>query len=168
MQWRSSLPVVLGAIAVWVAPAVAAGPGDDTNTPGRDDLDSYPLADGLSKGAYGSLTPQGPNFFGYWLYFKTADGRSCGLAPNGGPIGCDNVPSDAPEGTNQIFADAGHAAAYRHSSTPTFSRDVAVLPAGQRVQTVGASCAVDYQGAVHCQTEGNHGFILSTDHGVLW
>ena len=49
-----------------------------------------------------------------------------------------------------------------------FSRDVAVLPAGQRVQTVGASCAVDYQAAVHCQTQGNQGFILSIDRGVLW
>jgi len=36
------------------------------------------------------------------------------------------------------------------------------------VQTLGAACAVDYQGAVHCQTEGNHGFILSADHGALW
>ena len=157
----------LGGIAIWAAPAVAALPGDD-NTPPGDDLDSYPLAAGLSKGYYGSLTPQTPNFWGYWLYFKTPDGRSCGIAPNGGPIGCDAVPSDAPPGTNQTFADATLPAEYRHSDTPIFTRDVPVLPAGQRVQTLGASCAVDYQGAVHCKTEGNHGFILSADHGALW
>lgn len=33
----------------------------------------------------------------------------------------------------------------------TFTRDFPVLPAGRRVQTLGAACAVDYQGAVHCQ-----------------
>ncbi|KZS73587.1 hypothetical protein A4G29_07920 [Mycobacterium kansasii] len=93
---------------------------------------------------------------------------SCGLAPNGGPIGCDMVPADAPPGTNQTFADAAHPAGYRQSNTATFTRDVPVLPAGQRVQTLGASCAIDDTGAVHCQTQGNHGFILSAGHGVLW
>ncbi|OOK80963.1 hypothetical protein BZL29_2653 [Mycobacterium kansasii] len=142
-------------------------PGDDNPSP-RDDLDRYPLAAGLYEGVYGSLTPQTPNFWGYWLYFKTPGGWSCGLAPNGGPIGCDMVPADAPPGTNQTFADAAHPAGYRQSNTATFTRDVPVLPAGQRVQTVGASCAIDDTGAVHCQTEGNHGFILSASHGVLW
>lgn len=154
-------------MAISVAPAVAAPPGDDNASP-VDDLDSYPLAGGLSDGDYGSLVPGTPNFWGYWLYFKTPAGWSCGLAPNGGPVGCDMVPTDAPPGTDQTFADTAHAAEYRQSNAPLFTRDVPVLPAGQRLQTLGASCAVDVQGAVHCQTQGNHGFILSADHGVLW
>ncbi len=140
------------------APPAAAAPGDD-NAPPVDDLDIYPLA----SGTYTS----GSSYFS-WVYFTTPDGRSCGIAPNGGPIGCDAVPADAPPGTNQTFADATQRARYRHSDTPIFTRDFPVLPAGQRVQTLGAACAIDHQGAVHCQTQGNHGFILSTDHGVLW
>ncbi|ARG71037.1 hypothetical protein B1T47_20645 [Mycobacterium kansasii] len=166
-SWRYWLLAGLGMTVISVAPAVAGPPGDDNPSP-RDDLDRYPLAAGLYEGVYGSLTPQTPNFWGYWLYFKTPGGWSCGLAPNGGPIGCDMVPADAPPGTNQTFADAAHPAGYRQSNTATFTRDVPVLPAGQRVQTVGASCAIDDTGAVHCQTEGNHGFILSASHGVLW
>ena len=76
--------------------------------------------------------------------------------------------ASAPPGTNQTFADAAHPAGYRNSHDSIFTRDVPVLPAGQPVQTLGAGCAVDYQGAVHRQTEGNHGFILSADRGVLW
>lgn len=49
-----------------------------------------------------------------------------------------------------------------------FTRSYPVLPRGQRVQTLGAACAVDDAGAVHCQTQGNHGFILAADTGVLW
>ena len=151
----------LGGIAIWVSPAVAAQPGDDIN--------SYPLADGLSKGYYGSVSPPGTSNFPYGsLYFTAPNGWSCGIAPNGGPIGCDAVPSTAPPGTNQTFADASLPAEYRHSDAPIFTRDAPVLPAGQRLQTIGASCAVDYQGAVHCKTEGNHGFVLSADAGVLW
>jgi hypothetical protein len=142
-------------MAISVAPAVAA-PGDDNNPP-VDNLDDYPLAPGTYTTSYRS-----------WVYFTTPDGRSCGLAPNGGPVGCDAVPADAPPGTNQTFADAAHPAQYRHSDTKTFTGNTKVLPAGYRVQTLGGACAVDNQGAVHCQTEGSHGFILSADHGVLW
>lgn len=165
LSWRF-LAAGLGLMAISVAPAAAA-PGDD-NAPPVDDLDGYPVATGQDQGVYGGLSPGKPNFWGYWLYFKTPDGRSCGLAPNSGPIGCDAVPADAPPDTNQTYASGATAAEYRQSSTPTFTRDVPVLPAGQRLQTLGATCAVDLQGAVHCQTAGNHGFILSTDHGVLW
>lgn len=140
--------------------------GDDA--PPVEDLDVYPLAVGQEAGDYGALSPGQPNFWGYWLFFKTPDGRSCGLAPNSGPIGCDAVPADAPPGTNQTYASGATAAEYRWSRTPTFTKDVPVLPAGQRLQTLGATCAVDQQGAVHCRTAGNHGFILSADHGVLW
>ncbi|MBI2698726.1 hypothetical protein [Mycobacterium gordonae] len=154
-HWQFGALAMLGAVAISIAPADAA-PGDD-NTPPVDDLDGYPLA----SGTYSSSSFS-------WVYFTTPDGRYCGIAPNGGPIGCDTVPADAPPGTNQTFADATHPAQYRHSDTKTFTRNFPVLPAGYRVQTMGAVCAVDNQGAVHCQTEGNHGFILSTEHGVLW
>lgn len=120
---RSVLVAALGVMAISVAPAGAAPPGDD-NAPPADDLDGYPIAAGQDEGLYGGLSPGKPNFWGYWLYFKTPDGRSCGLAPNSGPIGCDAVAGDAAPGTNQ--------------------------------------------GAVHCQTAGNHGFTLSADDGVLW
>ena len=154
-HWQFGALAMLGAVAISIAPADAA-PGDD-NTPPVDDLDGYPLA----SGTYSSSSFS-------WVYFTTPDGRYCGIAPNGGPIGCDTVPADAPPGTNQTFADATHPAQYRHSDTKTFTRNFPVLPAGYRVQTMGAACAVDNQGAVHCQTEGNHGFILSIEHGVLW
>ncbi len=72
-----------------------------------------------------------PIFWGYWLYFKTPGGWSCGLAPNGGPIGCDAVSASAPPGTNQTFADAAHPAGYAFADS-IFTRDVPVLPAGQR------------------------------------
>lgn len=153
-RWRFGVLAALGAMTISVAPAGAA-PGDDNGPP--DNLDGYPLAPGTYTTSYRS-----------WIYFTTPDGRSCGLAPNGGPVGCDAVPADAPPGTNQTFADAMHPAEYRHSDTKTFTSNLGVLPAGYRVQTLGGACAVDKQGAVHCQTEGNHGFILSTDHGVLW
>ncbi len=160
------LLAALTVMAISAAPASAA-PADG-NGPPAEDLDRYPIAAGQDEGAYGSLSPGGSNFWGYWLYFKTPDGRSCGLAPNSGPIGCDAVPADASPGANQTYASGATAAEYRQSSTPTFTRDVPVLPAGQRLQTLGATCAVDEQGVVHCQTAGNHGFVLSTDHGVLW
>ncbi len=166
LRWRST--VVAGSIVmvVFAAPA-SAGPGDQ-NAPPAEDLDVYPIAAGQDAGDYGGLSPGKPNFWGYWLFFKTPDGRSCGLSPNSGPIGCDAVPADAPPGTNQTYASGATAAEYRQSNAPTFTKDVPVLPAGQRLQTLGAVCAVDQQGAVHCQAAGNHGFILSTDHGVLW
>ncbi len=161
---RSWFLAGLVSVAMAVAPAVAAVPGDAP----PDDISGYPFAPGLDRGDYGGLSPGAPNFFGYWLYFTTPDGRSCGLAPNGGPVGCDAVPADAPPGVNQTVATAWHPAQYQHSDSATFTRAVAVLPAGRRLQTLGASCAVDDRGAVHCQTEGNHGFILSTAHAVLW
>ncbi len=156
--WRWAFAAALAAAAVSIAPAAAA-PGDDSPSP-ADDISGYPLAEG-------DFTNYGSSFF-YWVYFKTPDGWSCGMAPNGGPIGCDAVPADAPAGTNQTYASASVAANYRHSDTATFTRDFPVLPAGRRVQTLGAACAVDDQGAVHCQTGGGHGFILTVDRGVLW
>lgn len=153
--WRWWIVAAALVAAASGAPAGAA-PSDDTGPPGED-LDSYPLADGTYQaGSFG------------WTFFTTPDGRSCGMAPNGGPMGCDAVPGDAPPGTNQTFVDATQAATYRYSNSPMFTRSYPVLPRGQRVQTLGAACAVDDAGAVHCQTQGNHGFILAADTGVLW
>lgn len=146
-----------GLFAASVAPAMAA---PDDNTQPVDDIDIYPLAEG-------DFTVTGPADFG-WVFFQTSDGRSCGIAPNGGPVGCDAVPTGAPPGTNQIVATGWSAAEYRASQIATFTRDAPVLTEGQRVETLGAGCAIDYQGAVHCQTQGNHGFILSADDAVLW
>lgn len=59
-------------------------------------LRDYPLA----QGRYSS--PDRGDF--YAAFFKTPDGRSCGISPNGGPTGCDAVPIDAPPGTNETVA----------------------------------------------------------------
>ena len=154
---RLRIVVALSGMAI-TATAAAAAHADDT-TPPPDDLDGYPMASGNYQSS--------PPFYG-WVFFTTPDGRSCGIEPNGGGVGCDAVPSDAPPDTNQTFADAADSAQYRFADTLTFTRGAPVLPAGQRVQTMGGVCAVDLQGAVHCATQGNHGFILSTDSGVLW
>jgi len=152
---RLWMVVGLSGMAISVA-AAAAAQADDTIPP-DDDLSSFPLAAGNYAGSsYG------------WVFFTTPDGRACGIAPNGGPIGCDAVPADAPPGTNQTVADAADPAQYLFSDTPIFTPGAPVLPVGQRVQTMGGVCAVDLQGAVHCATQGNHGFILSTNTGVLW
>ena len=156
------MAVGLSGMAISVGPA-SVGPAvvayaDDTIPP-VEDLTSFPLAPGNYQSS--------PPYYG-WVFFTTPDGRSCGIEPNGGGVGCDAVPLDAPPGTNQTFADAADPAHYRVSDAFIFTRDAPVLPAGQRVQTMGGSCAVDFQGAVHCATQGNHGFILSTTTGVLW
>lgn len=140
--------------------AAAAGAAPDDGPQPVDSIDGYPLADG-------NYAVSGPSNYG-WVFFRTPGGWSCGIAPNGGPVGCDAVAADAPEGVNQLVATGWSAAQYRYSPTATFTRDAPLLPAGQRVETVGAGCAVDYQGSVHCQTQGDHGFILSTDDAVLW
>ncbi|KUH94297.1 hypothetical protein AU189_04120 [Mycolicibacterium acapulense] len=128
--------------------------------PGADAIDDYPVAQGF----YRPGPP--PN---YHVFFKTPDGLSCGIGPNGGPIGCDGVPLGAPPGTNQTFLISGGPAEYRHSPTPTFTREgVDVLPAGYRLENWGASCGVGYQGTVTCKTYGDHGFTISSVCGVLW
>nr|WP_090341948.1 hypothetical protein [Mycolicibacterium malmesburyense] len=128
--------------------------------PAADTIDDYPVAQGF----YRPGPP--PN---YHVFFRTPDGLSCGLGPNGGPIGCDGVPMDAPLGTNQTFLTSGGPAEYRHSPTPTFTREgVDVLPAGHRLENWGASCGVGHQGTVTCKTYGGHGFTISSVYGVLW
>ncbi|MGY1993866.1 hypothetical protein [Mycolicibacterium fortuitum] len=126
--------------------------------PGIEDINGYPIA----EGDYSSPT----DFYG--VFFRTPDGRHCGIGPNGGPVGCDAVPADAPAGTNQIFVNSGAPAAYRHSDTASFTREVDVLPEGHRLENWGASCGVGYQGTVTCKTYGEHGFVLNATYGVLW
>lgn len=141
-----------------VALDVAAAPAAAEPPPGIDQIDSLPLAEGNYTTA--------DDF--YQVFFKTPDGRGCGIGPNGGPVGCDASPLDAPSGTNQTVVNSGAPAEYRHADTPSFTREVDVLPRGHRLENWGASCAVGYHGAVTCKTYGHHGFSISADYGVLW
>ena len=134
------------------APQAAADP------PPVEDIHGYPIA----VGRY--TTPQ--DF--YYVFFKTPDGRSCGIGPNGGPVGCDAVPTQAPQGTNQTVVNPWAPAEYRHSDTASFTRDVDVLPEGQRLENWGATCAMAHRGIVHCETYDSHGFLLASSYGELW
>jgi len=148
--WAASGLCVLAAVP---APVAGAQP-----PPGVAETATYPLA----QGRYTS-----PTDF-YWVFFKTPDGRSCGIGPNGGPVGCDAVPVDAPEGVNQTVVNSWGPAEYRHSDAATFTRDVDVLPEGHRLENWGAGCAVGLQGTVKCTTYGQHGFILSAVYSEFW
>ncbi|BDB43811.1 MULTISPECIES: hypothetical protein [Mycobacterium] len=125
---------------------------------GADAIDAYPLAQGHFSSA-GDF---------YWKFFKTPDGRSCAIAPNGGVSGCDAVPIVAPAGTNQTVVSSWAAAQYRHADPPGFARDVDVLPEGQRLENWGTTCGVGYQGTVTCKAPGSHGFILASTYAALW
>jgi hypothetical protein len=54
-----------------------------------------------------------------------------GFLPNGGPVGCDAAPRDAPTGSNQTVVNSWGPASYAHSDEPSFTRDVDVLPEGE-------------------------------------
>ncbi len=150
---RIATAVGLVAYLFAAAPVVAAEP-----PPGADDIDDYPVA----QARYTK-----PTDF-YFVYFKTPDGRSCGIGPNGGLVGCDAVPKDAPAETNETVVNSWGPAEYRHSDTASFTRDVDVLPEGYRLENWGASCGVGHQGTVHCKTYNEHGFVISSVYGVLW
>ncbi|BBY52885.1 hypothetical protein H7J07_16230 [Mycobacterium koreense] len=155
MRYPASIAAAVAALALTVTPEAGADPPPDL-----PDIGAYPIAEG-------HFSSEAPEDF-YWKFFRTPDGRHCGIGPNGGPVGCDAVPYDAPAGTNQTIVASYQAAEYRHSDTARFTRDVDVLPEGHRLENWGASCAVGYQGAVTCQTYGEHGFVLSNAYGVLW
>ena len=138
--------------------ALSTTPLADADPPPEEDIRSYPIA----AGHYSN-----PTDF-YFVFFKTPDGRSCGIGPNGGPVGCDAVPADAPSGTNQTVVNSWAPAEYLYSNTASFTRDVDVLPKGHRLENWGASCAVGFDGAVHCETYNHHGFMLSAADGQLW
>ena len=148
----------LGSVVATLALASVAAPAAAVAEPpiGADAIDDYPIAEGnYTTGEFAQV------------YFRTPDGRHCGIGPNGGPVGCDAVPVDTP-GFNQTVVMPGTPATYRYSETPTFTRDVDVLPDGHRLENWGASCGVGYQGTVTCHTYGDHGFTLSGLYSVLW
>jgi hypothetical protein len=167
MHLRSAALTVLSAAALVAAPAAGADPPPDRN--------DYPLA----QGNYTTQADPG------WVYFivefggKPADYHDffgCGVGPDG-TVGCDRVPQPdrypalfvtypAP-GTNQTVATGWEAASYRFSATPTFTRDVDVLPEGRMLVNGGAKCKRGYQGSMSCRT-GEHGFVLSMTWGENW
>jgi hypothetical protein len=132
--------------------AIASGAPLPDIPPPANGLDQWPLARGRFT------TPTDPG----WIYFRTPTEKegvysfSCGIAPGGTLAGCDFVPGDAPEGTNQTIVDAA-GARYVHSDTPTFTRDVDALWAGERLESGPAACGSTYQGAVTCRI-GDHKF----------
>jgi hypothetical protein len=157
-------PCVTSAIAVLSA-ALVAPPSAAADPPPDGGRDPYPLA----QGNYTTAGDVG------WIFFKTPWRESsfgCGIGPDG-TVGCDAVPTptqigDAPPivvppGANQTIATPHEAAVYRYSATPTFTRNVDVLPEGHQLVNGDASCAVGYQGSVGCKT-GEHGFV----HYSIW
>ena len=150
---RAVIVAAVAFVGLCGAQQAAAEPPHD-----RNDIRDYPKAEGNDS----TNTDYGHKFF------KTPDGRHCGIGPNGGPVGCDAVPTDAPPGTNQVVVNSWGPAEYRHSDTPSFTRDVDVLPEGYRLENWGATCAVEHQGTVHCETYDNHGFVVAATYGVLW
>jgi hypothetical protein len=96
--------------------------GPSRPAPGVEDIHDLPIA----QGRY--TTPAQGDF--YRVYFKTPDGRFCGILPNGGPVGCDAAPRDAPAGSNQTVVNSWGPATYGHSEESSFTRDVDVLPEG--------------------------------------
>ncbi|WP_133056227.1 hypothetical protein [Mycolicibacterium tusciae] len=132
--------------------AIATGAPLADIPPPADGLDQWPLA----RGRFTTPSDSG------WIYFRTPTEKEgvysyfCGIAPGGTLAGCDFVPDSAPEGTNQTIVDST-GARYVHSDTPTFTRDVDALPAGERLESGPAVCGATYQGAVTCRI-GDHKF----------
>ncbi|MCV7171698.1 hypothetical protein H7I41_17420 [Mycobacterium manitobense] len=153
-----SASALIAVAGVWGAPVAVAQPPPGVPPPGVAAVDAYPLA----EGRYTTTDDYG------WVYFKTPDGRSCGVGPNGGPVGCDAVALDAPAGLNQTVVNPWGPGQHRRSTATTFTRDVDVLPEGHRLENMGASCAMGFQGAVTCQTYGQRGFVLSALYTVFW
>lgn len=154
MMYRVAGILIAAVVAIVLAPVSRADP-----PPEADLIDAYPQA----KGRY---SVPGET---YWQYFRTPDGRACGIAPNDGTSGCDAVPSDAPDGTNQTVVSGWTPGQYRYSNVPRFNRNVDVLPEGQKLVIRGTVCAVAPQSTVICKlTTGSHGFVLAQSYGILW
>ena len=134
----------------------------DSNDRVHSDIEGYSPA----RGRYTTADDPG------WVFFKTENIKGvpsefCGIGPNGTLAGCDLVPGkDVPEGMNQTVVEAGTPAHYARSDTPSFTRDVDVLPQGHRLDHGQASCGRGYQGTIHCVI-GDHSFVVSSDYGVL-
>ncbi|MFF2087913.1 hypothetical protein ACFVVM_29385 [Nocardia sp. NPDC058176] len=154
MSYRSALAVMSG--AALVAGILAAGPAA-----AQSELDDYTPVD---PNEY--LVP-GPEYAGS-VFFTTPDGRNCAIYWNNGPAGCDAVPIDAPEGTNQLRVGILEAAHFVQSEEPTFTHpDALVLPEGHRITRENTTCGVGYQGTVTCEV-GEHGFTLAATYAVLY
>ncbi|BBY50791.1 hypothetical protein MARA_42590 [Mycolicibacterium arabiense] len=162
----------LTALAIVVALSGCGGPIDAQEssesetttaaeaTPGRDDgVDKYPLGEG----------PHTVESDPGWVFFRVGAGQGCGIGPIGRVVGCDIVPRDAPPGTNQTAIEGNQPAAYVRSASPSFTRDVAVLPEGHRLTNGATRCAVKAGPTVHCETANDaHGFLISPATGTLW
>jgi hypothetical protein len=156
-MWGKRLAGIAGAAGVMLVTAQAA---QADPPPDADELHALPIAAGrYTSNAQGDF---------YHVYFKTPDGRFCGILPNGGPVGCDAAPHDAPAGSNQTVVNSWGPAEYEHSDEPSFTRDVDVLPEGYRLENWGASCGIRQTGTVTCTTYGQHGFTISALYGELW
>ena len=161
-----ALPALAAAVLLAACGSGGAPPEqEDTATSARpgpergDGVDKYPLGTGTHT------VESDPG----WVYFRTPEGRGCGIGPIGRIVGCDLVPRDAPAGTGQTAIEGNRPAAYQPGPTPTFTRDVDVLPAGHRLTNGATRCAVEAPGTVHCETAGGaHGFVVSSGSGVLW
>jgi hypothetical protein len=56
---------------------------------------------------------------------------------------------------------------YRFSDTPTFTRDVDILPEGRKLVNGDTKCQRGYQYSMSCRT-GDHGFIIGAARGMNW
>jgi hypothetical protein len=137
-------------VALAPAPAAAADP---------------PLSPGVDRPlAQGNYTRPGDDG---WIFFivefggKPSDYHDqfgCGSGPDG-TIGCDRVPHPVQigleppiwvsPGANQTVgvANRSEPGSYRFSDTPTFTRDVDILPEGHGLVNGDARCAMGYRGS---------------------
>lgn len=152
---KSKAPLLLcaaAATALWCAPTASA-----------DDPATAPTVD---KSEY--TTPDDPG----WVFFRSREGESCGISPDG-VVGCDivvplnadgsvvqwgqpgppgfyscNLPETSyycplpPPGTNEVIAGPQDPAHYTTSDTPRFTRDAKALPEGYRLVNGDAWCYV--------------------------
>ncbi|GAA5066868.1 hypothetical protein [Nocardia callitridis] len=101
------------------------------------------------------------------VFFQTPYGQFCAIRFNNGPVGCDAVAADAPEGTNQVRATITDPAQFVTTSRPNFTHPEAkLLPEGHKITLENTICGVGFQGTVDCQV-GEHGFVLSAQYSVL-
>lgn len=181
---RTLVATTLAAGLVVSAPVVGADPGND---PGQ-----WPVVD---NSGYTSATDPGWVFFraysedGPGCAISPTGTVGCDIVvprePDGSPVqigtsapagsyAC-NPPGEQryscplpPPGANQVLADPQQPARYAESATPTFTRDVAVLPAGYRLVNGAAWCSVSpaSPGGITCRS-GDNGFQWSSWGGIL-
>ena len=92
-----------------------------------------------------------------------------------GTIGCYWVPHPhigleppiwVPPGANQTVANRSEPGSYRFSDTPTFTRDVDILPESHRLVNGDARCAMGYQRLA--ELPHRHGFAFASIWGKNW